>query len=560
MIRVDRFFLVVSFCLTFSFSSFGNGGYFGDTTDVARDWFLRDPESDRLQGVSVEKAYTTVLAGKPSRSVLVAVIDSGIDINHEDLKDVIWTNPGEIPANGIDDDKNGYVDDIHGWNFIGGKNGNVDNDTYELTREYMRLKGKYEDEGSKKINRKNKEEFAYWKKIESRYNSYREKSEKDFKECDQQLTIYKSFNENLIKSIDIIKSAYNTSTIDRKTIDTITTNDKKIQFSKYIIGVIFENSSDDDSLDEITAELDYIIQHNGTVCDHYKIAIEYGYNQSFNSREVIGDDYNNLNEKNYGNADVIGPDPSHGTHVAGIIGANRTNNLGIKGIADNVRIMVIRAVPNGDERDKDIANAIIYAVDNGAKIINMSFGKDYSPQKEAVDKAVRYAESKNVLLVHAAGNDKDNIDVETNFPSRFYADGKEAKNWIEVGASSWGAGKDFVGYFSNYGKKTVDLFAPGVEIYSTTPDNNYENNNGTSMASPVTAGVAALLMSYFPDLTAVEVKEIILASTRKFDGLKVVRPDSTEEVNLGQLCITGGVVNAYEAVKLALSKPGKKIE
>ncbi len=557
MTRVDRIVVIAILCLlpTYGFSFQAQ-----DTTEVPQDWFMRDPAADHVQGVSAEKAYATLLKGKPSRTVLVAVIDSGIDVEHEDLKDVIWINPKEIEGNGVDDDNNGYVDDVHGWNFIGGANGNVDNDTYELTREYIRLKAKYDQPNAKKIGKKNKVEYAYWKKIEERYTSYKAKSEKDFKECDQQLTIYKSFNENLLKSIDIITSAYEIDTITRVTLDTITSSDKKIQFAKYIIGVIYENSDKEQSLAEITDELNYIIEHNGTVCDHYKIALDYGYNEAFNSREIIGDNYNDLSEKRYGNTDVIGPDPSHGTHVAGIIGANRKNDLGIKGIADNVRIMVVRAVPNGDERDKDIANAIIYAVDNGAQIINMSFGKDYSPQKEAVDKAVRYAESKGVLLIHAAGNDKDNIDVETNFPSRFYADGKEAKNWIEVGASSWGAGKDLVGYFSNYGKKTVDLFAPGVKIYSTKPHDKYEDENGTSMASPVTAGVAAMLMSYFPDLTALEVKDIILTSTRKFDGLKVLKPDSRDEVSLSQLSITGGVVNAYEAVKLAQQRGVKKIE
>ena len=287
--------------------------------------------------------------------------------------------------------------------------------------------------------------------------------------------------------------------------------------------------------------------------DHYRPILEYAYNENFDSRKVIGDNYSNVNEKNYGNNDVEGPDPSHGTHVAGIIAADRRNELGIKGIADNVRIMSVRTVPNGDERDKDVANAIRYAVDNGAKVINMSFGKSYSPQKEAVDRAVKYAEQKNVLLIHAAGNDGDDIDTEKNYPSRFYLDGKEAKNWMEIGASAWGTDENFVGSFSNYGKKTVDFFAPGVEIYSTTPNNTYQNFDGTSMASPCTTGVAALLMSYFPEFTAIQIKDILRKSTRKFDGLEVQRPGGKGNVKFDQLSNTGGLVNAYEAVKLAQS-------
>jgi subtilisin family serine protease len=544
--------LVVLFCIV-------SGSLMAqDSVSRVDQWYLLDPDQDRVLGVSVERAYAEFLANRPSRTVLVAVIDSGVDVDHEDLKEVIWTNPGEFAGNGIDDDKNGYVDDVHGWNFIGGKERNVDADTYELTREYVRLEKKYNTE--KKISRKSRQEYEYWKKIEDRYHRYKEKNEKDLKECDEQLSIYKSFNESLIKSIATVRSAYGIETITRETIDTITSESRDLQFAKYIIGVIFQNATGDESLDEIAAELEYVIKHNGEVCEHYRVAMEYGYNPEFDSRLAVGDNYNDLSEKKYGNNDVVGPDPSHGTHVSGIIAASRNNQLGIKGIADNVRIMVIRAVPNGDERDKDIANAIFYAVDNGAKIINMSFGKDYSPQKEAVDMAVRYAESKGVLLVHAAGNDHTNNDLEPNYPSRLYRDGKVATNWIEVGASANEAGQGFVGSFSNYGKKSVDVFAPGVEIYSTMPGSVYDNQNGTSMASPVTAGVAALLMSYFPDLSATDVKDILLQSTRTFEGLKVNRPGAKESVPLSQLSITGGLVNAHEAVKLALQRTAKSLE
>jgi cell wall-associated protease len=235
------------------------------------------------------------------------------------------------------------------------------------------------------------------------------------------------------------------------------------------------------------------------------------------------------------------------------IGANRKNELGIKGIADNVKIMSLRAVPDGDERDKDIANAIIYAADNGAKIINMSFGKSFSPNKDIVDKAVKYAESKGVLLIHAAGNDGENLDSKENYPNKNYQAGGISKSWLEIGASAWGEDKDFVGSFSNYGKKSVDLFAPGVQIYSTTPNNTYTNEQGTSMACPATSGVAAILMSYFPDLSAVEVKDILRQSTRKFDGLKVTQPGGKGEVPFSELSSTGGLVNAYEAVKLAMT-------
>jgi subtilisin family serine protease len=308
------------------------------------------------------------------------------------------------------------------------------------------------------------------------------------------------------------------------------------------------------------ADIDQVLEEFTEYVEYFEVQAKYGYNTEFDSRAIVGDQYSNLNEKGYGNSDVKGPDAEHGTHVAGIIAANRKNNVGIKGIADNVKIMSVRTVPNGDERDKDVANAILYAVDNGAHIINMSFGKSYSPDKEIVDKAVKYAESKGVLLIHAAGNDGNNTDEEVNYPSRYYQDNKEARTWVEVGASAWGADNSFVATFSNYGKKTVDLFSPGVQIYSTIPENKYKDNDGTSMASPATAGVAAILMSYFPDLTAVQVKDILRQSTRKFDNLKVVRPGGKDEVQFKELSSTGGLVNAYEAVKLAMSTRGQRVE
>jgi cell wall-associated protease len=283
------------------------------------------------------------------------------------------------------------------------------------------------------------------------------------------------------------------------------------------------------------------------------VIVEYGYNPTFDARPIVGDNYADKRERYYGNNNVKGPDPEHGTHVAGIVAADRANGVGIAGIADNVRIMPIRAIPNGDERDKDVANAIRYAVDNGARIINMSFGKSLSPDKVIVDEAVAYAEQKGVLLIHGAGNEKQDNDKSGNYPSRYYANGKEARNWLEVGATASGSGKDFVANFSNYGKKTVDVFAPGVDLYSTIPGDRYKEQSGTSFAAPVVTGIAALLWSYFPDLTAAQVVDIISSSTRKFDRLKVNRPGGGE-VEFPELSRTGGLVNAYMAVSLALSR------
>jgi subtilisin family serine protease len=268
---------------------------------------------------------------------------------------------------------------------------------------------------------------------------------------------------------------------------------------------------------------------------------------------IVGDNPNDLSSKIYGCNRYEGPDAMHGTHVSGIIAATRGNGMGIDGVADNVRIMVLRAVPDGDERDKDVANAIIYAVDNGAKVINMSFGKYWTPNKDYVDAAIEYARSKDVLLVHAAGNDAKDKDVEDSYPTRRLNNKTIAPNWIEVGASSNSkSGKDILANFSNYGATTVDFFAPGVDIYSTVPDFNYENASGTSMACPATAGVAALIRSYFPELSASEVREVLMATTAPYK--KTVIAPNGEKAKMKDLCITGGFVNAANAVAYLLEK------
>ena len=510
-----------------------------------KDWFLLDPESDHLQGVSAEKTYQSLLKDQPSRTVIVAIVDSGVDIEHEDLKSVIWINEDEIPGNGIDDDKNGYIDDVHGWNFIGGKNGNVNADTYELTREYIRLQKKYGQVGDGKIPKKQKAEFESYKKIRDKYEKLRDKNQKQY-------DLYRNMYSNIRMSADTLKAVMKVDRLTLALLDSFKTTDPTLAFAKSFTSSMLKRMGEEGDIDQALAELDEGVKY-------YQVIVEYGYNTDFDSRLIVGDNYSNLTEKNYGNNDVKGPDAEHGTHVAGIIAADRKNNIGIKGIADNVRIMSVRTVPNGDERDKDVANAIRYAVDNGAQIVNMSFGKSISPDKDVVDQAVKYAEKKGVLLIHAAGNDSENIDKEKNFPTRNYLNGKAAKNWLEVGASAWGTDESFVASFSNYGKKYVDLFAPGVEIYSTTPENTYKNQSGTSMACPSTVGVAALVMSYFPDLTPLQVLEILKKSTRKFDWLKVQKPGGgTTDFN--DLSNTGGLVNAYEAVKMAMTFREKNIE
>ena len=497
-----------------------------------KDWFHLDQKENNYQGVSAYKAYKELLKGKKAKTIIVAVLDSGVDFKHEDLKDIIWTNPGEIPDNGIDDDHNGYIDDIHGWSFIGGKNGNVDHEQLEITRLYKHYRDQFKETMPESLSRKQKKEYQRYLTIKKEFD----------KALDDAKTNLKRF-EDLLDALTALQKAYGKDEFTAKDLPEMKT---KNPAAGQIVAMLKRGGSAKDLRKRLEGAYDY-----------YAKNVSYYYNPDFDARKIVGDDYANSYEKYYGNKDCMGPDPSHGTHVAGIIAAVRNNGIGMDGIADNVKIMSVRAVPDGDERDKDVANGIIYAVDNGAKIINMSFGKPYSWDKTAVDKAVKYAVKHGVLLVHAAMNDSKNVDENIVFPNdRYDKKGlfrpRYAKSWLDVGALSWKKGEDAIATFSNYGKKNVDVFAPGVAIYSTTPDNTYSSYNGTSMATPVTAGIAAVLMGYF-DLSAKQVKKIIMQSTVPLTQ-KVKKTDTHALAPMTDLCRTGGVVNLYNAVKLAMKK------
>ena len=517
------------------------------------DWFHKDPVTDKVNGIATDKTYETLLKDKASQTVVVAIIDSGVDIEHEDLQGNIWLNEDEIPNNGIDDDKNGYIDDVNGWNFIGGKNGeNVGSETLEVTRLFKKLDYRYKNADPEKLNTKQKAEYGKYLKYKEEVNEKRSSAQSNLEKMSQNETLLLGAFEALGKEF-----AGQKITIDK--IRALPSSEQAIMIGKSVSeNFIVEG----DTLDDFSMIIEEINFQLGAMKKQYQSELDYRYNPEYNSRLIVGDDYNDSSERYYGNNDVEGPDAFHGTHVSGIIGAVRNNDVGMNGIANNVRIMSIRTVPDGDERDKDVANAIRYAVDNGASIINMSFGKGYAWDKEAVDNAVRYANKKDVLLVHASGNDGKNNDFSDNFPNDKYAKkklfGKKvASNWIEVGALSWQDGENLAAPFSNYGKLEVDVFAPGMAIYSTTPDNIYQNAQGTSMAAPVVAGVATVLRSYFPSLTAAQIKDVILQSSIRSDA-EVKKPGSQELVKFSDLSKSGGYVNLEKAVMLASKTKGKK--
>ncbi|MEO8885488.1 MAG: S8 family serine peptidase [Mucilaginibacter sp.] len=510
--------------------------------DPPKNWHTMDLKADGYYGISLNNAYQFV-KGKKSKTVVVATIDSGIDTAQKDLKSILWVNPKEKPGNGIDDDHNGYVDDVHGWDFLGGPNGKSDyTETVEEVREYNRLKTKYANAATATDG--NEKEYAYWLKVKTIYDETVGKSSTEIGQVSQMMNV-------LMVSSGYIKRALKLNTD-----------------ASFTLADLAKIKNPGDTVMKSLDIWTRVLQEDGG--DNSKILKEYGeYQAKINNdvnpdltsrKKIVGDDPDVQDGKPYGNNILKFPDASHGTGVAGLIGAIRNNGYGIDGVADNVRIMAIKAVPNGDEYDKDISNAIRYAVDNGAKVVNMSFGKKLSPHKDWVDAAFKYAASKDVLLVQASGNDGQDVDVKPQYPNDTFADGSsnDSENVISVGASSALLGENLPASFSNYGKHNVDVFAPGVKVTSIDMDGEFNTADGTSFASPITAGIAALILEYYPDLSAKQLKQVILQSATPLTGTMVIKPGSTEKVDFSTLSKSGGVVNAYKAIELASKLKGER--
>ena len=522
---------------------------------IPKNWQALDPSSDKVLGISLQKAYDYLSSkNKKATPIIVAVLDSGIDTTHEDLKNILWTNTKEIPGNGIDDDKNGYIDDVHGWNFLGGKNGqSVKRAPDERSRIYHKYKAKFLNAlvDTNTLSAADKILYATWKKTEAELN-FSDEEKDQLKYVEMLASAFKKHDKVLKQEMNVV--SYNRETLTKFIPTTIIGKEAKL-------GLL---------------SLHRLMQLDETELNTYTIAQidEYieGKNVAFSAKEklpnderaiIVRDNYYNFSDAFYGNNDIMGPTPNHGTHVSGIVAASRNNGTGIDGVADAVKIMMVRVVPDGDEYDKDVALAIRYAVNNGAKIINMSCGKAYSPEKYWVDSAVAYAEQNDVLLVHSAGNENYNLDSITVFPNaNLAAYKKNASSFITVGASSDTliTEANIAADFSNYGKQTVDLFAPGVKIYSTLPGGNtFGNQDGTSMAAPIVTGVAALLRTYYPSLTAKQVKTILEKTVFTPAALApcLLPGNSSIATPFGTLSKTGGIVNAYNAVVLANSMGNK---
>lgn len=491
------------------------------TTDLTEaelhKWGHLDLVKDTVPGMSVEKTYSEIIKNKKGKKVIVAIVDSGIDIDHEDLRDLIWTNTDEIPNNGIDDDHNGYIDDVHGWNFLG--------DGYNEQLEYVRL-------------------LASGDTSNPEYDRAKAEYDKEYKLWMGRKTQYDQIYQRITATDEALSKYLNKKDYTQEDVNNIKTDDQDlnqaVQMAKYMYSNGLESVSD--AIKEIKSSLESINDR-----------LNYNLNKDFKGR-INGDNPDDMSTKYYGNGNVkpVKKSESHGTHVAGIIAAERNNGIGVNGVANNVEIMPVRTIPNGDEYDKDVALAIRYAVDNGAKVINGSFGKYYSPHSDWVRDAIAYAGKHDVLFVNAAGNEGEDLDVKACYPNDQVDNGPEVSDtFITVGALEPKYGPDMVAGFSNYGKINVDVFAPGAKIYSTTPENEYDTKSGTSMAAPAVAGVAALIRSYYPSLTAAQVKQILMGSGLAVKTKVIVGGDTNDVEPFSELSKSGKIVNAYNALIMA---------
>lgn len=500
-----------------------------ELTDIEKKtWSHANLITDTIPGMSVDKAYKELLKNRKGETVVVAVLDAGVDLEHEDLDDVLWRNTREIRNNGKDDDGNGYVDDVHGYNFLG--------ESYNEQMEYVRMLRLNIGDASVKAKAQRMLNEEYSNALQSQKQ-------------------YEFMFQTLTRADNAVKKTLGKEVYTKADLQAITPKtDTLRQYVALLTPMLAYGENISTVLKEFSKAATYLSDQ-----------VNYNLNKNFNGRAPVGDDPYDITDRAYGNGDPRNrtASESHGTHVAGIIAAERNNGKGINGVARNVQLMAIRVVPNGDEYDKDVALGIRYAVDNGAKIINCSFGKDFSPRAGWVYEAIQYAASKDVLIVHAAGNDGADLDnpENPNFPNDHKFQNTEfANNVITVGALNSNYGSTLVAPFSNYGQRNVDLFAPGTDIYSTMPNNTYEFQGGTSMAAPAVSGVAALVRSQYPQLSAVQVKQILMQSGLSVKTPVIVGGDPSKSMRFDQLSKSGKMVNAYNALVLAEKVAKGKID
>ncbi|WP_062055909.1 S8 family serine peptidase [Aquimarina longa] len=512
------------------------------TDQETLNWHHKDIIDDTIPGISLDKAYKKILNKKKLDNVIIAIIDQQVEINHEDLKDQIWNNPKEIPDNNIDDDNNGYIDDIHGWNFLGNSKGeNIIRANYEFVRVIRKFDSTFKNKRKEHISSKQKANFLIYKQAQKSY-------EKKLKFAKKEQEYADFLVRNYPKSKKLLKTFFPQENYTLQQVDSLYKVHKENSELGKLIYFMYDYL-------KYNLSKDWIIETKKTADERLSKLMNFKYND----RSILGDDPNNLADNEYGN-NIVNKYSKilyHGTNVTGVIASTRDNNIGAQGILNNCKIMVLSVSPIGDENDKDISLAIKYAVDNGAKIINMSFGKDFSINKKWVNEAIKYASEKDVLIVSSAGNESRNLDNQNIYHvnDTEYSTGNEiSNNFLLIGSSTYSLDKNLKKSSSNYGKSNVDLFAPGHNIYTTSPlEEKYKFTTGSSYSSAIVSGIAALIRSCYPDLKAFQIKEILMKSGISYNiDVEMTLKDNTKKmIPFSDLSKSGKIVNAYNALLMA---------
>lgn len=531
------------------------------------DWYNCSFGEDGVYGAEVNKAYEFLKGKKVKKRPVVALIGTGLDVEHEDLKQAIWVNPGE-QADGKDRDKNGFIDDINGWNFLGGKNGQVmERLIQEGDREFLRLKDKYADyitsngEFFKIIDGKrvkvsapeNLSEYSYYKNVVMPES--------------QLARIYGGWN-----------MAYVIAEYGQKFKEDLRAKFPGQRITLQEFQTCYDPNAPQDTLSDVTFtliatafqlyktdDLDFVYKtfvETGVARgkESYEEALKaYGYD---GRKDIVGDDYLNINDNKYGNNVLLTSDAGLGTMQGGIIGGKRGNGLGNDGIMDEAEIMALRVTASGGEPYiKDMVLAIRYAADHGVDIIVLPQQNTLYPdgQKEWMIEALRYAESKGILVIVPAWELSQDLAKQTFYPNRRMTGDKELTNLMVISSSDKEGNPSLN---ANYGAKELDLFAPGINIYSAYTGDTYQIGSGVGLASASVAGVAALIKAYYPHLTGSQIRDILLESVTSRKGVEVekgieVDGKQTQDLFLfDDLCLSGGILNAYQAI-MAADKLGK---
>jgi subtilisin family serine protease len=511
-------------------------------------WHWKDLEKDGVHGVSLFKAQQLLvdLKLKPT-PIIIAVLDGGIDTTHPQIKPILWRNPKEIPGNALDDDKNGYVDDLHGWNFLGNAAGeNINKASDEKSRVYHRYKNEFKQDklDSTSWDLTKKQAYKIWQQAAA---------EIVFTDEDvDNLSFIKMARNAVVKMGVILIREIEDSNFTTEQLETYQpigklTADTKISYLRTMQAL---------GIDRLAGHHSIVEDLNEYISGKEQSAVSIDTPPEDLRKKITKDQYDNFNDQYYGNNDITGPNAKHGTHVAGLAAGIVDTNFNKSNFNNPIQIMGLRVVPDGDEYDKDVALGIRYAVNNGAKIINMSFGKSYSPEQPWVDSAIRYAASKDVLIIHSAGNESYDLNSKSVYPSPYSNVFKDrANNMMTVGASNDPViAESILTDFSNFGNQVVDLLSPGNKIYSSLPNQQYGFLNGTSMSAPVLSHIAALVRAYFPKLSATQVKAILLQSCWKpsDENMLFPIPKKDQSKKLNEISAEGGIINAALCIQNAL--------